>query len=323
MSERSIVGGKRQSPQTQPFIARWLHEIFVHDLGLKLLALAITLGLWYAVTGQRFSTTVRLRGIPLNFRVANEMEISNEPGKEFIVTLSGNKGLLDHINPRDLVGYVDATSLQPGRHVVVLASDTVSINLPEGIKIEGFEPNRLSVEIEGREERLVDVEAKFGGHLPEGYEIEKVTVSPEQIHVRGPLSRLGALRKIMTVPISLDGHTESFSSQQTSIDLGDPKLSALDSLVNIQVEVEEKRIEKTIVNVPVVTPSGRVAQPSRASITVYGRRTAVEALVADRIRLVLSSDSTGKVIPRLEFRTGDGDQIELRSTKPSNFIIPK
>ncbi|MDQ1560635.1 MAG: hypothetical protein QOD32_3695, partial [Pyrinomonadaceae bacterium] len=56
---------------------RWLHDLLFADWGLKLLALAITLGLWFAVTGQRVPTTARLRKVPLFFVLPPDMEISN------------------------------------------------------------------------------------------------------------------------------------------------------------------------------------------------------------------------------------------------------
>ena len=48
-------------------VAEWLREIFLEDLGLKLLALVIAVGLWFAVTSLRAPATVRLRGVPLEF----------------------------------------------------------------------------------------------------------------------------------------------------------------------------------------------------------------------------------------------------------------
>jgi len=50
---------------------------------------AITLGLWFAVTGQRAPATARLRRVALHFVLPNDMEISNEPREEVDVMLRG------------------------------------------------------------------------------------------------------------------------------------------------------------------------------------------------------------------------------------------
>ena len=44
---------------------RWLRELLFEDWGMKLLALAITFGLWWAVTGQRTPASLPLRHVPL------------------------------------------------------------------------------------------------------------------------------------------------------------------------------------------------------------------------------------------------------------------
>src|SRR5215216_1668598 len=77
---------------------RWLRAIFIEDWGTKLLALLISLALWYGVTGQRKPTTIRVPRVPLNFRLPSNMEISNEPRNEVEITLTGNKRALDAIN---------------------------------------------------------------------------------------------------------------------------------------------------------------------------------------------------------------------------------
>src|SRR3982751_6907843 len=95
-------------------IKAWLREIFMEDWNLKLLALAITLGLWYAVTGQRTPATVRLPKVPLQFRLPEKMEISNDLHNEVEVVLTGNKLELDRIKHGDLVVYVDVSKYAPG-----------------------------------------------------------------------------------------------------------------------------------------------------------------------------------------------------------------
>src|SRR6266480_3822731 len=80
----------------------WLQGLFLEEWGLKLLALVITLGIWWGVSGQRNSVTVRIDGVQLSYRLPGQMEIGNEAKREVEVTLSGPQRLLQRVNAHDL-----------------------------------------------------------------------------------------------------------------------------------------------------------------------------------------------------------------------------
>ena len=89
-------------------------------------------------------------------------------------------------------------------------------------------------------EAQLDVEVKFEGKLPEGYEVGSVSVSPAQIRLRGPADRINALHKAVTETVWLDGKKESFDVSRVAINISDPKIDVLDPAVDIHVEVAEK-----------------------------------------------------------------------------------
>ena len=104
-----------------------LRAIFIDDWSLKVLALAITLGLWFGVTGQRTPATIRLSNVQLNFRLPNDMEVSNEPPEKVDVILSGSKEALDRLNSRSLIAFVDVSAFRQGTHSVRLMRDTITM----------------------------------------------------------------------------------------------------------------------------------------------------------------------------------------------------
>src|SRR5688500_3665042 len=85
----------------------WLRKMFLEDWGLKLLALAITMVLWLAVTGQNAPVTQRIEGVQLNFLRHEGLDISNDPTPNVEVTVKGSPSLLDQMKLRDLVVTVD------------------------------------------------------------------------------------------------------------------------------------------------------------------------------------------------------------------------
>lgn len=313
----------RQARPQHGLVGRWLREIFLEDLGLKLLALAITLVLWYAVTGQRTPTTIHLRGVHLNFHLPNDVEISNDPRADVEVTLTGNKSVLERIDARDLVAYVDISDFRPGERTVQLTPERVTLGLPDGVRVDGIEPSTMPLRLEQRIEREIDVEARTEGNVPEGYELREVKIVPAKVRVRGPSSRVNALQRLQTEPISLGDHRETFTAQQVAINTEalDKKIDLIDTIVNVTFEVGERRVEKSFAGVVVRESTGAQARPEAASITLYGPRSVLEQLRAADIQVALDVGQDGAITPRLVLPPGMENRIELRSITPSGFTI--
>jgi YbbR domain-containing protein len=220
---------------------RWLRKVFLEDWGLKLLALAITVVLWLAVTGQNKPMTMHVSGVPLNFLRPEGLEISNDPPGTIDVILTGSRDKLDRIGSRDLVATVDLSDQKPGERILKLTPDRVRIDLQEDVKIEGFRPGSVPIRLEPIIELPLDVEVKFEGKLPEGFEVASVSVSPTKIRVLGPADRVNALRKALTETVWLDGRKENFNLSRVEINIPEPKIEILDPVVDIHVELAERK----------------------------------------------------------------------------------
>jgi YbbR domain-containing protein len=228
-------------PRTPTVPERWARKLFLEDWSLKLLALAIALVLWMAVTGQNKPVTMRVSGVQLNFLRPENMELSNEPPTSVDLILTGSKDKLDRIGPRDLMATVDLSDQKAGERIVKLTLDRVKVDLHEDIKIEAFHPAAIPVRLEPIVEQPAAVEVKFEGKLPEGYEVVSVTVNPAKVRLRGPADRINANQKAMTETVWLDGRKESFSLSRVGINIADPKIDILDPAVEIRVEIAEKK----------------------------------------------------------------------------------
>ncbi len=311
---------------------RWVREFLTQDWTLKLLALAITLGLWFAVTGQRAPTTVRLRGVQLAFLRPADMEISNDPRDEVEVTLSGSRRALDSLNVRNLIVNVDISNMRPGERVVQLTPErggVVSMELPDGVQIEKIEPSTVPVRLERLSAQLREVRVQFDGQPAEGYEVRAVEITPRHVNVRGPQSHVEALQAASTETISLDGRRETFIEQQIAIDIQDQKIVALDPIVSVRVIIEEQRVERTFANVVVRPPDANDnsgdgntrVEPPRASVTVRAPRSIAERLRAEDLTIMLAPHDDGSFQPRLIVAPDYAGQVELINTRPTQFSI--
>ncbi|MBC7929998.1 MAG: YbbR-like domain-containing protein [Rubrivivax sp.] len=302
---------------------RWLRALWAEDWTLKLLALLITLGLWYAVTTTSAPATVRLRGVQLDFILADNIEIGNEPPDEVDVTLEGGQGKLAELNARSLVARADVTNLKPGDRVARLSDKNVRMDLPEGVRIVEIAPRSVTLRLETVVERDVPIEARFEGELPEGFKRLGVEVTPASVRVRGPESHVRAVEKAFTETISLAGQRESITLLQIAVDIPDHKVVPLAANVAVRVEIAEEQSERRFTNVPVRSAAGGNVAPATATVVLRGPRSIIEALRPENVRVVLEIAEDGSTAPRLALPPTAAGRVEHVSTSPAEFTINK
>jgi YbbR domain-containing protein len=238
-----------EAPQPPGLAERWLRRIFVEDLKMKLLALGITLVLWFAVTGQKKPTTKRLPGVQLSFVHSESMAISNDPPSRVDITVTGSKDEIDSLNPVNLLATVVVGENGTGNRVVHLTRDDVRIDqLPQSVHIDSFRPSIISLRLEPKIERQVDVGLKLEGNTPEGYEVRATTATPLRVVVRGPASIVNAIQQVTTESISLEGKTSSFDLNQVALDSPGEKVEVIDTSVQVHVEIIPRAGQKTSTN---------------------------------------------------------------------------
>jgi YbbR domain-containing protein len=296
---------------------QFLRRIFLEDWSLKLLSLAIAIVLWLLVTGQNQPVTAHVN-VQLNFIRPQSLEISNDPPRTVDVMLTGSRNKLDNLTSLDLVATLDISDQRAGERVLRLA-DKAQISLPQGIKIDGFQPSAIEIHLEPIVERQVTLEPKLDGKPPEGFEVYAVYPSKGSVAIRGPSSRVNALQKVMTEPLWLNGHKESFTASNLTIDVPDPKVDLLEPVVSVDVQIGEARTERNFSGVNVSTSQGGKVQPATTSVTLLGARSLLQSLKPEDVKIVL--ETAGQTLqPRLELPQPLQGKIVLKSVQPSKFI---
>lgn len=308
------------TPQPRPAPARiekLLRRIFIEDWSLKLLSLAIAIVLWLLVTGQNQPVTAHLN-VQLNFIRPQSLEISNDPPRTVDVMLTGSRNKLDELTSLDLVATLDISDQHSGERVLRLA-DRAQISLPQGIKVDGYQPSAIPIRLEEIVDRQVPIEPKLEGKPADGFEVYGVYPNKGSVTVRGPASHVNSLQKVLTESIWLAGHKESFTAANVAIDVPDPKVDLLEPVVNVNVEIGERRIERTFSGVSVSTANGERVQPATTSVTVLGVASLLNSLKPDEVRIVL--DTVGQNLePRLEVPDALKGKVTLKSVLTSKFV---
>lgn len=241
-----------EAPQPPGFAERWVRRIFVEDFKLKLIALGITLILWFAVTGQKRPITKRLPGVQLSFVHSENMAISNDPPSRVDITVTGSKDEIDALIPANMLATVVVGDNGTGSRVVRLTRDDVSIDpLPQTVRIESFQPAVISVRLEPKIERHVEVNLKLEGSPPDGYEVRAATANPAKVRLRGPASIVNAIKQVSTESIMLEGKTSSFDLNQVAVDSPGEKVEIIDNSVQVHVEIALRGSDKTSTEGPI------------------------------------------------------------------------
>ena len=303
----------RPAPPTR--IEKLLRRIFIEDWSLKLLSLAIAIVLWLLVTGQNQPVTAHLN-VQLNFIRPQSLEISNDPPRTVDVMLTGSRNKLDELTSLDLVATVDISDQHAGERVLRLA-DRAQIALPQGIKVDGYQPSAIPIRLEEIVDRQVPVEPKIEGKPADGFEVYGAYPNKGSVAIRGPESRVNSLQKVQTESIWLAGQKESFTAAGVAIDVADPKIDLLDPVVNVNVEIGERRIEKTFPAVSVTTAAGDKVKPATTSVTLLGVASLINSLKSEEVKIVLDGN---KLEPRLELPDALQGKVTLKSVHTSKFV---
>ncbi len=286
-------------------------RIFLEDWLIKLIALFITVTLWLGVTGLRAPTTARLRSIPLNIRVSNDIEVTNSPVQEVDLVITGDKRKIEQLNPRDLVVSLDLIDVPEGDRTVQITSENVNVELPTGVKLEEVQPNKIAVKLERVEEREITVKAETEGSVAENFEVYSATVLPPKVRVRGPQSFVKSLDFISTEKVNLENQQEDYTARQVALNVVNPKITVLDTVVDVSFRIGERRIERLFI-IPV---GGTETENKKATVVLYGGRTILESLKADDLRVETIKNEAGENFLNLVLPADIQGQVEIRKLK--------
>lgn len=299
-----------QRDQQKIFFSRVFRRIFLEDWVMKLVALCITLALWFGVTGLREPITTPLKNVTLQLRLSNNLEITNEPVTNATLVITGDRRKIDQIKAENLIVSVDLTDVQPGVHVIQLTPETVNIELPSGVKLDEIQPNKIAVELETVIERDIPVRAETDGSVAEGFEIYSSVTTPTKVRVRGPLSSVKSLEFISTEKINLNNRQADFTEQQVALNILAPKIMRLDTVVDVSFRIGEKRIERLFL-VPVETEEGA----KKIKVILYGARSLLNDVLPENLQVELPKNEAGEIKPRVVLPPALEGKVEVREAK--------
>lgn len=299
-----------EKERRQMFLRRLFRRVFLEDWGTKLVALGITAALWLGVTGLQKPTSRRLNSVPLVLNFSSDMEATNSPLKEVDIVVTGDKTKTSRLRSEDLVVSIDLTDVTAGERTIQLTPENINVDLPSGLKIDEIQPSKIAVRLEKIEEREISVKPEIEGSVAEGFEIYSQTVLPPRVRVRGPESFVKSLDSISTEKITLDNRKEDFTVRQVGLNVVNPKITLLDTIVDVAFRIGEKRSERLF-----VVPYKTETESKRASVLLFGARSLLEKLSPELISVAISQNENGESVPQIILPDDVKNKVEIKSVK--------
>jgi len=198
----------------------------VHNLGLKLIAVALATGFWLAVTRENEQPAEVAVEVPIEFhRMSPDLEIGSEVIPRAQVRLRGPERLIRQLGARDVYTEVDLSSARPGERTFALTSQNV--HFPHGLTVMQVIPSQFRLTFDTRLTRQVDVRPRVIGSFASDRSIGGVKAVPATIAVTGPAQRVAAVDAATTDPVDASG-TMQQATFVTHAYVADPLVQVVD-----------------------------------------------------------------------------------------------
>jgi hypothetical protein len=177
-------------------------RFFFRNLGLKLLALAIALLAWFALSGQRRERiSERSYRIPLSLvNVPSRTMVASPLPGGVEVRLRGPFTALRQLQPERLEAVIDLRNARPGESVHRFVPE--DINVPPEVEVLAIAPGEVKVVLDRIGERLLPLVPALSGDPTPGFQVIDVTVDPRIARVIGPATSLSIANRSTTFSVT-------------------------------------------------------------------------------------------------------------------------
>ena len=181
--------------------------------------------LWYALAGQR-RENISVRGVKATLTLVNlprDLVVMSSVPDTVALQLRGplSRAIDPGATPEVLLDLSDA---RPG--IQSYPIEEQHLQLPPEVSVVSVDPAEITLELERLETAAVPVRPTLEGEPAPGFVMRDVRVTPAQITVQGPGSRLADLDHVGTTPLVIEGATGSFEAT-VQPRLPDPTLRSL------------------------------------------------------------------------------------------------
>ncbi|HWR36882.1 MAG TPA: CdaR family protein [Clostridia bacterium] len=173
-----------------------------HNVGLKLLSLAIAVLLWWAVSHDPMAEIAVT--VPIEFHhVPENLEISSESIPQAQIRVRGPARAIRELVTAEIHPVIDLRGISPGERTFDITARQIGI--PQDIEIVQIVPTQLRVSFDNRAQRDIEVRPRVIGTFASGYRIAEAVPDPRTITIVGPEKRVNSIESAITDPVDASG----------------------------------------------------------------------------------------------------------------------
>jgi YbbR domain-containing protein len=296
--------------------------------GIRLVAVVAAVVVWYAIRAVTSNSTI-VTDIPLTIQPPPDWSVVDCSAKSIDVAFLGTRDDLRYLNRELIKATVDVRGHEAnGAFPITLG--TANVNAPGNARIDFIRPAVVTLRLDRKITKQVPVKVETQNLLPDGYEIEKIVVTPATVELSGPAQLINAVESISTVPVDLDGRIRSINKGRLALVSGENLAGAVldPSAVTLDLAIIERSVSSLFPDMAILPmlPPGRSTRvdldPDIATLTVKGRPELMKSLVAEDIRLFVDvTDVPHADSAKLPIRAVLPNGIILVRTEPANVTV--
>jgi len=174
----------------------------LYNFGIKLLSLALAVGLWLAVASDPPAEVAV--DVPIVFRnISENLEISSENVPRAQIRVRGPQRVVRRLQPADIYAEIDLSGMKPGERTFDMTAQQV--HQPKELEVVQVVPNQFHLTFDTRLTRQVPVRPRAFGNFAAGYQIGRLEAEPSSITISGPRKRVEAVEAAITDSIDASG----------------------------------------------------------------------------------------------------------------------
>lgn len=165
--------------------------------------------------------------------------------------MRGEKDSVNSLNKSDFQAYLDFSYIpKSGEYdlpVLLKVDGSASMINPLEVKVV---PEKIKVKVEEEIAGFAKIEPLLKGEAQHGYEVESVTIEPEQVKIHGARSLVENCKSLQTENIVLSNAKTSFSGK-TKIENPKKNITLETDEISFTVKIAETQSSKNLGNIPV------------------------------------------------------------------------
>lgn len=183
------------------FLMKFFRNLFTQNIGLKFFSLLLAFAVWRLISSEDvaevgFSVPLELRNIP------ERVEVVGDAVNSVDIRVRASSNVIKRLSSADMYIYLDLSHPSLGEHTYPLTSSNVQS--PTGVEVVRLIPTHVKLRLERTASRTVPVKTRLRGVIPASKGFAELEVTPKEVVVEGPESRISDVSQVFTDMIDVN-----------------------------------------------------------------------------------------------------------------------